>query len=359
MEELQKHFPSLAQFTYLDTPSNGIIPTPVFEWRREQDEKMMANVAQFRAGNQVLLREIRETLSQFLGNAPDEIALVPNFSWGINAVLEGLPPRQKILALENDYPSHLWPMEKRGFDIVRIPIEKNMEETIAQAIEEHRPHIFAFSIVQWLSGIKIDLDFIKQIKRKHPQLLLLADATQYLGTEDFNFAQSGCDVLCASSYKWLTGGYGNGLLLVKREARDRISPKTIGFNSAETFSSKAENTAYIKHFEPGHLDSLAFGTLWQSVLFMQSVGLEKIYQHIAGLCLSAKNAFAERHLLSQDVHDRKIHSTIFNLKGDKAQFQQLQAKGIVCAQRGGGIRVGFHYYNNQEDLATLLNVLDQ
>lgn len=357
LEEIRKHFPALASCIYLNTASNGVIPEPIIAWRRQHDLDLMNNASVFRDQHKLHLEQIRQTVANFFGASLEETALVPNFSFGINTVVDGLPKGQKILLLKNDYPSVNWPIEYRDFDVCYAEINENLEQNIEQAITKHRPEIFIFSIVQWLNGIKIDLEFLKLLKSYHPDLLLIADGTQYLGTEIFNFAESGIDVLGASAYKWLHAGYGNGMILVKESSRVCIFPQTIGFNSAETFESGITETSFMKHFEPGHQDTLNFGSLEQSILFVEALGKEKLYENIRNLSSKAKLRFTEMGLLRNDTLLRENHSSIFNLKADEAVFQKLKENNIIASLRGGGIRVGFHYYNSAEDLEKLLEVL--
>ena len=357
MEDLRKHFPALQSCTYLNTASNGVIPKPVVEWRRQHDLDLMNRASVFRDQHKVHIEEIRRTVSGFFGAQNNETALIPNFSFGINTVLEGLPKKQRILLLKNDYPSINWPVETRDFEICYAEIDENLEQNIEKAVAMHKPDVFMFSIVQWLNGIKIDFEFLQTLKSYHPNLLLIADGTQYLGTEDFNFAASPMDVLCTSAYKWLTAGYGNGFIMVKEAARDRIFPKTIGFNSAERFESLATETTFMKHFEPGHQDTLNYGSLQQAILFQEKFGKEKLYSKIASISKKAKEHFSELDLLKNDTLLREKHSSIFNLKGDPVLFDKLKENNIICSLRGGGIRVSFHFYNTEDELEKLLEIL--
>lgn len=357
MEELRKQFAALKDCTYLDTASCGLVATEVLEWRKKHDQKLNGRVSSLGGEAKGLMEECREAVSAFFGAKKEEVGFVPNFSYGINIVLEGLPKKQKILMLKDDYPSVTWPVEFRDFDVCYAKIDENLEENIEAAIEKHHPDIFLFSMVQWLSGIKIESDFLNQLKIKNPDLLLIADGTQYLGSEKFDFSKSKIDVLGTSSYKWLNAGFGNGFFMIKEAARERIFVKTIGFFSAETFESNPEDTLYMRHFEPGHFDTLSFGSLNQSLKLMKSLGEEKIYSHIKDLSQKTKTAFQEMNLLLPSTVLRENHSSIFNIKGDEDLFEKLQQNDIVCALRGGGIRLSFHYYNNEEDLEKVISVL--
>ncbi|WP_310991314.1 aminotransferase class V-fold PLP-dependent enzyme [Aequorivita marina] len=354
MEDLIKHFPVLPTCTYLNTAANGLVAKPVIDWRREHDFELLNQGHIFRDTHNLLLERVKSRLADFFDASAEETALIPNLSFGMNTVLEGLPKDQKILLLKNDYPSVNWPVETRDFNVCYAKIDENLEQNIEEAVIKQKPDVFIFSLVQWLNGIKIDFEFLKQLKANHPNLLLIADGTQYLGTERFSFNESGIDVLGTSAYKWLAAGYGNGFIMVKEAARERIFPKTIGFNSAASFESLSADTKFMKHFEPGHQDTLNYGSLEQAIVFQQSLGLGKLYKQIESLSALAKERFAEKGLLQQDTLLRDKHSSIFNLKGDKTLYKKLRDNKIVCALRGDGIRVSFHYYNTEADLEKLL-----
>jgi selenocysteine lyase/cysteine desulfurase len=214
-----------------------------------------------------------------------------------------------------------------------------------------------FSLVQYISGIKIDLDFIKRLKAYHPNLIIIADGTQYLGTSDFNFSESGLDVLIASCYKWLLAGYGNAIIMVKEDTQKRISPKAIGFNSSDAIYSRRDDITFVKRFEPGHQDTLNYGSLQKSLEMLEKIGMNVIEEKIKLLASEAKKRFEELDLLSDAVVQREQHSSIFNIKAKKGLFQKLKENKIICSQRGNGIRVGFHFYNSLEDLDKLIEVI--
>src|SRR5690606_34964378 len=114
------------------------------------------------------------------------------------------------LLLKEDYPSLNWPFETRGFPREYVEIDENLEEKIRDRVKGGKIDVLALSLVQWVNGVMIDLEFLRQLKEEFPQLLILADGTQYLGMEEFDFGASGIDILGASAYKWLLAGYGNG-----------------------------------------------------------------------------------------------------------------------------------------------------
>tara|TARA_A100000171_G_scaffold53030_1_gene75588 strand:+ start:13579 stop:14652 length:1074 start_codon:yes stop_codon:yes gene_type:complete len=357
MEDLRNLFPVTKSYTYLNTASAGLLSTALTQWRSEHDKKLLHHGSVFRDTHRDILDGVREQVCSFFNVMKHEIALVPNFSFGLNTLLEGVPKGKKVLLLGNDYPSINWAFENRDFDVCYAEVDENLEQNIEVAIARHKPDIFAFSIVQYLNGIKIDLNFLKQLKAYHPALLLIADGTQYLGTESFSFADSAIDILGGSCYKWMLSGYGNGLFMVKENVQQGIHPNTIGFNSADAAFKNREHIPCMKRFEPGHQDSLTYGSIGQSIQFLEELGKDVISEKLKELCGKAREAFMEKGILDAAIARRETFSTIFSITGNEALFQKLKNENIICSQRGEGIRVGFHIYNNEDDLNKLIQAL--
>jgi selenocysteine lyase/cysteine desulfurase len=300
---------------------------------------------------------VRKTVGRFFGCKTENVALVPNFSLGMNILLEGLDLRQRVLLLENDYPSMNWPFESRRFPISYAKIDAALEQNIWDSIKSDSIDVLALSLVQWLSGIRIDLDFLRQLKKDFPDLIIIADGTQFCGTTNFNFEDSAIDILGSSAYKWLLSGYGNGFMLFKDEIMDRFSLKTTGFNAANADMAKKNEIRFSKHFEPGHLDTLNFGSLKFSLEFLETLGKDKVESQLRNLSDHAKKAFTSLGLLDVDVTGRQMHSTIFNITGKDADFQKLSSNGVICAQRGKGIRLSFHCYNTEKEVDQIVRIL--
>ncbi|WP_394750712.1 aminotransferase class V-fold PLP-dependent enzyme [Spongiimicrobium salis] len=352
-----KEFPILKQRLYLNTAASGILYDSLLEWRQEHDLDYLIKGSLLKEKSSAFSADVKTTVGEFFGCSTENLALVPNFSLGLNMLLEGLDKKHRVLLLKDDYPSVNWPFETRGFSISYLEVSAHLEERIAEMILANGITVLALSLVQYISGIRIDLQFLKQLKTAHPDLIIIADGTQFCGTTDFNFEDSGIDVLGASAYKWLLSGYGNGFMLFKDSLKEKLQVKAIGYNAADTMTSRREEVRFSKHFEPGHLDTLNFGSLQFSLQFLGAIGKAKIAACHKELSAMAKEEFKALQLLDVMVVDRKSHSTIFNLKGDELLFQRLSEHNIVASKRGNGIRVSFHFYNTLKDIEKLVRIL--
>ncbi|MEG9329030.1 aminotransferase class V-fold PLP-dependent enzyme [Salinimicrobium catena] len=356
MKNFRKQFPVLNQYTYLNTAASGLLPEAVMEWRQDHDLDLLISGSILKEKQGEVLTGVREVVGRFFNCAPNRVALTPNFSYGFNTLMEGVEKGKKVMLLKNDYPSVNWAVESRDFETCYAEIDENLEQNILELVERVQPDIFAFSLVQWINGIKIDLDFLKELKQNFPDLLLFGDGTQYCGTENFDFEDSALDVVGASTYKWMNAGYGNAFFLFKQHMEDKISPRSLGFNSLQG-KYKAHEGSLIGKFEPGHQDTLNFGSLQVAIELIEKTGIENIEKQVNFLASEAKKAFEKQGLLEPAVTKRSLHSSIFNIKGDEAVFRKLRSNNILCSQRGEGIRVSFHYFNTEDDLEKLLKAL--
>ncbi len=357
MQNERKKFPLISQCIYANTAATGLLSEDLLEWRQEHDLDYLIGGSTMKMKSNKMHSETRTVIGGFFNCPVDNVALVPNFTIGLNLLLEGLDKKEKVLVLDGDYPSLTWPFESRGFETSVVEITSNLEERIYEAIKANNSTVLALSIVQWLDGMRIDLSFLKQLKAEFPELLIIADGTQYLGTTNFDFSNSALDIIGASGYKWLLAGYGNGLLLTKEHAQQRFKLLAKGYGSGRNTIEYEQQRTFCKHLEPGHLDSLSFGSLRFSLEYLQGLGMDIMEAKLDELSERAKVGFAELGLLTDKVVSRKQHSTIFNIVANDAVYNLLLKNNVVCSQRGDGIRLSFHFYNTLEEIDAIIKIL--
>lgn len=352
-------FPVLQHYTYLNTASSGILSQPILEWRKRHDEAFAAQGSEFRVEQEPLLQAAKRVVASFFNGTAERTVLLPNFSYGFNTLLSFLPNNFHYLLLEEDYPSVNYGVERLGLSRSYVPIEAHLEDRVADGIKTFQPDVLALSLVQYINGIKIDFNFLKELKQQHPNLLIIADGTQYCGTEPFDFEHSGIDVLLASGYKWMLAGYGNGFMMVTENVSELLIPSGKGIPKPNLQHLQGKNDLSFT-FEPGHQDTLAIGTLLQAIGQFEAIDFADEAEQLKSLVVEAREALTDRGLLTQAVTGRRqVHGTFFNLNGDGHLFAKLRESGVSCAMRGTGIRVGFHLFNTQADLLRLLDVLDR
>lgn len=358
MNNLRKPFPVLRQYVYLNNASCGLLSEKVLEYRQDHDLDLLISGSIFRDKQGEILEEVRETVGAFFNCAPNRVGLIHNFSSGFNTLLEGIDKSSKILLLKEDYPSINWAVKSREFKLSYAQINENLEKNIEEALLQNTPDLFCFSIVQYENGIKLTTSFLREMKKKFPKTLFVADGTQYIGTEKFDFDSSKIDVVIASCYKWMNAGFGNAIMLFQEDVPKKIDPKSCGFNSLQG-KYKAHEGNFLGKFEPGHQDILSFGSIMAAIKFINSVGIDLIEERINLLSKKAKQEFEKLGLLEEAVVKRTQHSSIFNIGGNTDLLQLLNSKNIICSLKNPGVRVSFHYFNTEEEIDLLIKVLKE
>lgn len=350
-------FPILTAYTYLNTANSGILSTNLAEWRTKHDQDFIAGGSIFRMENLPVITEVRNNMAKLFGSKSENTYLVQNFSVGFNTLLSGLDKKHRFLLLEEEYPSVSYPVISMGFEYHSIAIDEKLEENIIIAIEKFKPTVLAFSVVQYICGLRMDDEFIQKLKATYPDLLLIGDGTQFLGTTNFNFEKSGLDALIGSGYKWLLAGYGNGYAFLSDRMKDAVYNKNkMAELPTAPFLKGKDHLSMC--FEPGHLDTLNFGTLNESLNYLGSFGFDWIEKTTQTLSNQARLELNSRGLIPDWMLDRKYQSTIMSMPLDQKTVDKLVAAKILCSPRGKGTRISFHFYNTEEDLNQLLHVLD-
>jgi len=336
-------FPALENKIYLDTARSGLMYNELLSWRKEHEIDFLKRGSQFRSNHEMLLEKTRTEINNFLGSNNLTTFLVQNFSIGLSLLLNSIKSEKSVLIVKDDYSSIINQVLCSGLKYNFVDNNYDIEAQILEGINKYNPDVFIFSIVQHIDGTLIDLEFIKQIKKDFPRILIIADGTQFCGTKKFNLRDSGIDILISSGYKWLLGGYGNGFISFNNKFKH------------PHFNIDFEN--FIDLFEPGHHDTLSFGSLLFSLQKLSNFGIDKVEKLINSLSCYTLEKLKKKKLLNSKTTIRTKHSNIFNIKGDEKLYKHLLDNNIVCSQRGKGIRISVNFYNTKNEIDYFLSLL--
>lgn len=357
IEQFAKDFPVVSRYCYLNTAASGLIGESLMEWRQNHDIDFLIGGSEFRLTADQTVNGVRTEVANYFNAEVQDTFLTPNFTFALKTLVNGMDKNQSVLLLEEDYPSLSFPFQSSGFKIDTIAITAELEDCILQRFQNNTPDIFAFSLVQYISGIKLDVTFINALKKDYPEVLFIADATQYSGIEMFSFKESGIDVYGGSGYKWLLSGYSNAYILVKEEHHNKFYNNTLTMEPLEQPFLKTKSHLQL-HLEAGHLDTLNIGSLGYSLKQFMAIGQQDIQNHIADVSAYAKDQFLALGYLSETIEKRAVsHSNIFNLGISEKQAQLLKERDIVFSKRGEGVRLSFHLYNTKKDVDKVIKLL--
>lgn len=343
--------------TYLNTPGNGLLPQRIKAWRRNFDEEFYRSGSGLRDQQGEFLDSVRQEVATFFGSKSSHTFLAPSFSYAYSRLIEMLPADFRYVLLEDEYPSLAYPLASHRLNHRSIAVSAQVEEEIQRVIAQEKPDVLVLSLTQYISGLTIGIDFLKDLKSRYPDLWIIADGTQFLGTTTFHFQESGIDALIASGYKWLLAGFGNGFISLSPALKDYLT-RSLSDIPAPQAPMWLGKTALRTVFEPGHGDNLALGTLREALRFLQDLGIERIENHIHEITEQAYGMLADRDLLLPYISSRPLRSPLINVQVDPGLYPALLEAGLMCYPRGTGIRIGIHLYNDITDIQRLVDLIE-
>jgi selenocysteine lyase/cysteine desulfurase len=257
-------------------------------------------------------------------------------------VAASLPAGSRVLVPEIEFTSTLFPfLAQPALEVTTVPTAQ-----MAASIDEGTDAV-AFSAVQMSTGEVADLDAILAAAEAH-DVLTLVDATQAVGwlpiqAERFDF-------LVAAGYKWLLSPRGTAWMTVAPDRLDAIVPGQAGWYAGEDVHEAYIGPPLRLAREARRLDTSPAWFSWVGALpalqLLNAVGAEAIHDHDVGLA----NRF--RAGLGLEPSNSAI-VTVAVPDG----LERLKGVGIHAAQRPGGVRIGFHLYNDEEDADLAVDVL--
>jgi len=322
-----------------------------------------------------LLREIRlrEGLAGLLNaESKDDIALLKNTTDGICIVANGVGWRNgdNLVLPAGEFPSNRLPwlsLERRGVEVREVDIRATPapEQALLERIDA-RTRVLAVSAVQWTDGLRLKLDILGRYCRRN-DVLFFVDAIQQLGALQTDVQACAIDCLAAGAHKWLLGPEGMAVFYCRGEWRDRLELQQHGWRMLDDpFKFDCENrqpSQSASRFEAGSPNMLGQAALNAAVELLGNTGMRAVESAVAENSRTLASALSAMPgvRLARPFDETRV-SGIVNFippQADPAAVHQaLKKRGLVCALRGGGIRLSPHFYQAGNPVGEMLDVIE-
>lgn len=361
MPEFRARFPLVTAKTYLNNCSQGVLSDAVREametfvrsWNDEGSpwEHWVGVVEQLRAA-----------FAELVGATPDEVAVMPSASAGINAIASALRfdgARRHVVAGEFEFPTmgQIWlAQERRGARVIwaRARGHELPVDAYEAAIDE-RTLLVACSHVCYKNGFRTDVAAVSRLCRERGAYMFLDDY-QFTGSGRTNVRELDVDFMVTGCLKYLLGPSGVAFLYVRRELIEQLEPTITGwFGRVNPFEFRADRLDWApsaRRFESGTPPvPNAYGAL-AGIDLLRQVGLGAVERHVAELVREAieraRNAGYE--VLTSDDPARRGALVVVKSRDAPELVGRLLRRGVMTSARDGGIRLAFHAYNTVEDI---------
>jgi cysteine desulfurase/selenocysteine lyase len=309
---------------------------------------------------------LRVAAARLINADRSEIAMIKNTSEGIATVAMGLDwrPGDKIVAFREEFPANYYPWLRLGSErctVVWLSVTDSLD-TIDRAC--HGAKLLAISFVQYLSGLRVDLNAIGEICRRRG-CFFFVDAIQGLGAFPLDVRAANIDALAADGHKWMLGPEGCGILYVRKERQDSIFPEEFGWTNVAGYNDYASRDMALRpdagRYECGTLNTIGCFGLRASIELILEVGVERIgpvVQALAGqLAEGAENKGYQ--LLGNRTAENGSGIIAVSKAGvdSRKMVRDLKDRGIIAAPRQGFVRFSPHFYVSPEDIEKVVEQL--
>jgi cysteine desulfurase/selenocysteine lyase len=300
---------------------------------------------------------IRQTIANFISAPVEHVAMVPNFSWAMNAVVQSLKGTERVLLYKHDYPSLLEPFRINKFDICWVDAEDGFHMDMAairDAIKNNTVDIVALSHVQWTSGYQIDIKEIGDLCKDFG-VRFIVDATQSLGAAEITLPELHIDVFAASNYKWMNAAFGTGILYLSENFLAHYPPVVGGNNSYKLIGAEMKQVPSAHSYEPGHPNMYGLTVLEAAIHQKQMLGIQHIVAHNRALTQQLLTGIQNTPIRILGDYTLAHRSPIIFLADEYGLGEHIKRHNIVVTHRNDYLRVSMHYYNTEEDVQAFVD----
>lgn len=315
-------------------------------------------------------QRLRDRLAWLIGDVDSaDVALLKNTSEGLSVIAEGLDWRagDQVVISDQEFPSNRIPWQalaNRGVEVVRVDISgATPEQALIDALSE-RTRLLSLSSVQYGTGLRLDLASLGAACQAR-RVLFCVDAIQSLGAVAFDAAAAQADFVVADGHKWMLGPEGVALFYCHPRVREQLTLRQFGWhmvaNAGDYDRDDWRPADDAKRFECGSPNMLGVHALEASLSLLQELGMARVEQALAERVTYLYQALEKRGatLLSPSDPARRAGIVTFQMPGEDpvSTRQRLQAGGVVCAQRGGGVRFSPHFYTDHSVIDRAVGLL--
>jgi len=310
----------------------------------------------------------RTQFASFIGASADEIAVVPYASAGINSVASALTyrERKKIVLGEFEFPTmgHIWlAQQKRGAQVEFANADGNSLSVQAyERLINKNTLIVPVTGVCFMNGFRSPVTDVVRLAHAAGALVMLDDY-QDCGTRPVDVRASNVDFYVTGTLKYLLGPPGLAFLYVRQELIERLEPTITGwFAQSNPFAFDVKHldpSPTARRFEAGSPRVPNVTGAMPGIALLQEIGLDNVAAHIADLVQTLRRGTRRLGVKIKTPGDSVGPLIVLQSKDATALVAKLAAEGIVCSSRHDGLRLAFHVYNTQEDVAAVLQVLER
>jgi len=367
-EERQK-FPLTRRYAYLNHAGRGPLSPPAHAVMRRIIEEMCYVHPGQLPGMIEDFRRTRSSIAGLIGAPATSIGLVPNTSSGIAMAAGSLPiqPGDNVICARGEFPANVYPwlnLNRRGVE-VRFLENRPGGVTVDQVREamDGRTRVVALSWVGFSDGARIDTAAVGALCAGQGAYFVV-DAIQGVGALRVDL--EGMDVLVSGGGKWTLAPQGSGFVYIRPSLVPEIHPDRVGWLSMADLAELSDLNALTdyrfelvgdaRRVETGSNSLLTQTALGESCRYLTELGPEAVEERIIALCDYLVEGLRKKGhpIVTPLVEGRRSGIVCFRVEDAVGLAERLVERDVIVSAREGNVRVGIHFYNDEDDVDRLL-----
>jgi cysteine desulfurase / selenocysteine lyase len=360
-------FPQTPSVTYLDTAAEGL-PLPQVGQSFCEYYRDKACGTPGRKQFHAVETEALGLMARLLGTEPGNIAFLASASDALSLLALSIEwkPGDQVIISDLEFPSNVLPwlrLKRMGVEIVVIPNASGAVEG-SQIIDHITPktRVISLSSVSYKTGAYLPGIAEIGVAAKRVGAILCIDATQALGRCPVPL--DGVDYLVSSSFKWLLGPHGLGVVYVSPEFQHEFRPAGVGWYSVANLFSSDRFERY--ELKPGAaclpIGMPNFPSLYAirpGLELLLKLGVTRIHKELTPLVERLRNDLCELGLDLLTPAGSEFASGIVSFEHSSAEElgAALEREGIVVWAGDGRVRASVHLYNEVSDVDHYIQIL--
>ncbi|HMI57960.1 MAG TPA: aminotransferase class V-fold PLP-dependent enzyme [Gemmatimonadaceae bacterium] len=365
--DIRTNFPILDKKTYLYNCSQGALSTAVEAGFADYLTSWRTSTAPWDEWMGVYER-LRESFARFINAEPDEIAIINSASGGINPIASALQfdSRDGVVMSEYEFPTmgQIWLAQRsRGARVVFLKGVENAVpiEAYARAIDE-RTRIVPVTQLSFLNGFRSDVPAIAKLAHDKGAFVFL-DGYQDCGTRPIDVKALGVDFFVTGTLKYMLGPPGLAFLYVRRELIETLTPTiTSWFAQRNIFAFDTQHldlAPAARRFENGAPPIPSIYGAGPALDLLTEIGMENVAEQVKQLARTFLDGARALGIATKTPSTSVGPLVVLRAKNPDAALAKLTERGVVVSTRMDGVRFAFHVYNDDTDVHTALNVLEE
>ena len=359
-------FPPAERHVYLDAASVGLShaggAAAISDWQRTLAEE--GTIAFDEQAEVECLDNLTSATARLFNAKPGDIAVASSETVLMASLAWAVMPQAgtTIIATDITHPSTIYPWmrvaEATGAEVrwVRADPSMAIDADKLEAQIDENTSVVCLSHTEYGTGQTYDLKRFAEAAHRNGAILVL-DATQSAGQVPIDIAATGVDAVATSTYKWLCGPFGTGMMYVSPELQ-KLNPGIVGWRSHKDMwdfqADRLELPDSAKRYEFG---TMAYGTALgatEAVSYLLEIGVKSIAKHnrlISARLIDGLRALDAEVLGPLDPQARSATVAARFPGTDSASFAHtLKGANVIASLRRDFIRFSPHLYNNCDDI---------